>query len=48
MRTLPIEPITPEAFAPYGTLLIGPAAGPPPARGRTGRPRSRTGDRARP
>ncbi|QRE75459.1 ureidoglycolate lyase [Methylobacterium aquaticum] len=28
MRTLPIEPITAEAFAPYGTLLVGPAAGP--------------------
>lgn len=28
MHTLPIAPITPEAFAPYGTLLVGPAAGP--------------------
>ncbi len=28
MRTLPIEPITAEAFAPFGTLLVGPAAGP--------------------
>lgn len=28
MRTLPIEPITPEAFAPYGTLLVGPESGP--------------------
>ncbi|KTS25098.1 hypothetical protein NS228_13030 [Methylobacterium indicum] len=28
MRTLPIAPITAEAFAPYGTLLVGPAAGP--------------------
>ncbi|KMO31775.1 hypothetical protein VQ02_25380 [Methylobacterium variabile] len=28
MRTLPIEPITADAFAPYGTLLVGPAAGP--------------------
>ncbi|SFU84429.1 ureidoglycolate lyase [Methylobacterium sp. 174MFSha1.1] len=28
MRTLPIEPITAEAFAPYGTLLVGPASGP--------------------
>lgn len=28
MRTLPIEPITAEAFAPYGTLLVGPAIGP--------------------
>ncbi|AWN45371.1 ureidoglycolate hydrolase [Methylobacterium terrae] len=28
MRTLPIAPITAEAFAPYGTLLVGPSAGP--------------------
>ncbi|UHC15582.1 ureidoglycolate lyase [Methylobacterium currus] len=28
MRTLPIEPITADAFAPFGTLLVGPAAGP--------------------
>ncbi|MGF3026247.1 ureidoglycolate lyase [Methylobacterium aquaticum] len=28
MHTLPIEPITAEALAPFGTLLVGPAAGP--------------------
>lgn len=28
MRAIPVEPVTPDAFAPFGSLLVGPAPGP--------------------